>query len=120
VAHIDLYACLPAGRHCFNLAPKICYYKYMDYLTYKVIATAVIAVTIFVYWLFNFTVIYHLARFGVGTQPKKIAFIFFLGSIGLFFASVFLFARTDFNIVKEKLVQIGSNSFNLSGLNQNR
>jgi len=86
----------------------------MDYLTYKVLATAVIAVTIFVYWLFNFTVIYHLARFGVGTQPKKIAFIFFLGSIGLFFASVFIFARTDFSILKNKLEDIRTNSFSLN------
>jgi len=86
----------------------------MDYLTYKVLVTAVIAVTIFVYWLFNFTIIYHLARFGVGTQPKKIAFIFFLGSIGLFFASVFIFARTDFSILKNKLEDIRTNSFSLN------
>jgi hypothetical protein len=37
------------------------------------------------YWGFNFIVLYHLLRFGVGVQPKRFACIYFLGSTFLFF-----------------------------------
>lgn len=34
-----------------------------------------------IYWIGAFLVLYHLIRFGVGNQPKAVAFIFFAGSI---------------------------------------
>lgn len=42
----------------------------------------VLVVGIFViYWIFAFIILYHLTRFGVGTQPKKFAAIFLGGSL---------------------------------------
>jgi uncharacterized membrane protein YqhA len=45
----------------------------------------------FLYWLGAFVALYHLIRFGVGTLPKKLAFIFFLGSIGLYFVATLFY-----------------------------
>ena len=42
-----------------------------------------------IYSIGAFVILYHLIRFGVGTQPKAVAFIFFTGSVILvLFASV--------------------------------
>lgn len=44
-----------------------------------------------VYWTFAFLILYHLIRFGVGNQPKKIALFFLAGSLVLsIIASLFL------------------------------
>lgn len=64
-----------------------------------------------VYWAYNFVIIYHLARFGVGTLPKKLAAFFMLGSISLFFVSMTLFGALDKNAIKEKVVVIAHNIF---------
>lgn len=49
----------------------------------------------FIYWLIVFVILYHLLRFGVGTQPKKFAFLFFLVSIALFVASLYFYQQID-------------------------
>lgn len=67
----------------------------MDFLTPSLIGVLLVSITLFFYWLLVFVILYHLVRFGVGTQPKKIAFIFFIGAIGLFFISVMIFAWID-------------------------
>jgi sensor c-di-GMP phosphodiesterase-like protein len=51
-----------------------------------------------------------LARFGIGTEPKKFAAIFLLGSIILFSVSVLLFAGLDMNSLKNQLGEIITNS----------
>ncbi len=47
------------------------------------------------YWGAGFITFYHLTRFGVGIQPKRLAAVFFIGSITLFLISIMVFARTD-------------------------
>jgi len=49
----------------------------------------------FMYWIFNFVIIYHLTRFGVGVQPKRFAVIFFLGSVFLSGLTLILFLQLD-------------------------
>lgn len=34
-----------------------------------------------IYWIGAFVIIYHLIRFGVGSAPKAMAFVFFIGSV---------------------------------------
>ena len=36
-----------------------------------------------IYWIGAFLILYHLIRFGIGSQPKAVAFVFFAGSIAL-------------------------------------
>lgn len=67
----------------------------MEFLTPSVILTLLIVLTLVTYWTTNFIIFYHLVRFGVGTQPKKIAFFFLIGSITFFFFSVSSFALID-------------------------
>ena len=65
--------------------------------------------------MFNFIVIYHLTRFGIGVQPKKFAAVFLLGAIVLFFISSVLFASLDLNYLKSQLEGVIKNSaFNVS------
>lgn len=92
---------------------NIVYYKYMNFVSTKLIFAAVILFLFLVYWAFNFIIIYHLTRFGIGTQPKKFAAIFLFGSIILFFLSVFLFAGLDINTIKHQLVKVGNSAFNI-------
>ena len=55
-----------------------------------------------VYWIFIFVIFYHLTRFGIGTQPKKFATIFLVGSVILFFISTSFFMNIDTNLLKNK------------------
>ncbi len=48
-----------------------------------------------VYLWFVFIIIYHLIRFGVGTKPKMLALIFFLGSILLLVLTLFAFSQIN-------------------------
>lgn len=72
----------------------------MDFVSPKLIFTAIVLVALLLYWIFNFIILYHLSRFGIGTQPKKMAVIFFLGFVCLFFVSIMLFAGLDLNSLK--------------------
>jgi len=45
------------------------------------------------YWLGAFFVMYHLIRFGVGNQPKKIALLFMAGSLALSVITTLFFAQ---------------------------
>lgn len=47
------------------------------------------------FWVMAFVILYHLTRFGVGVQPKKVAATFLLGAVTLFCASIFLLASLD-------------------------
>jgi hypothetical protein len=46
-----------------------------------------------VYWLGAFFIMYHLIRFGVGNQPKKIALLFLCGSLILSIITTLFFAQ---------------------------
>lgn len=48
-----------------------------------------------VYWGTVFIILYHLTRFGIGTQPKKFAAAFLFGSVILSGAAIILFMNID-------------------------
>ena len=51
------------------------------------------------FWGAVFVILYHLTRFGVGTQPKRFALVFFLGAAVLFGTSLILFANLDIKVL---------------------
>jgi hypothetical protein len=73
----------------------------MDFISAKFIIIAVVLFFLFIYWVFNFIVLYHLTRFGVGTQPKKFAAVFLLGSVVLFVMSALLLNNVDLKKINE-------------------
>lgn len=86
--------------------------NYADFISTKLIFSVAILVVLLAYWIFNFIILYHLARFGIGTQPKKMAVIFFLGFVFLFFVSIMLFASLDLNSLKDQLLDLLKLFFN--------
>jgi len=69
----------------------------MDFISIKFIFAVIIFGLFLAYWIFNFTILYHLTRFGVGTKPKKFAAVFLLGSIILFSICVLLLGNININ-----------------------
>jgi hypothetical protein len=67
----------------------------LETITPQFVAVAILVLLPTLYWGFNFVVIYHLFRFGVGVQPKRFAALYFLGSSFLFFICVLLFINMD-------------------------
>jgi hypothetical protein len=47
------------------------------------------------FWLFAFFIIYHLARFGVGTLPKRLGALFLGGAVVLSSAAFLSYASLD-------------------------
>lgn len=84
----------------------------MDLLTPTLIGILLIIISLLCYWITVFIIFYHLIRFGVGTQPKKIALLFLLGAIGFFFVSVALFMSVDWVIVWNEIGKILQTIFN--------
>lgn len=66
-------------------------------LDIQIIGNFIFALGIFAYWCIVFFVLYHLIRFGVGGQPKKIAVIFLGGSLLLTMITTLLYAGVDLN-----------------------
>jgi len=50
----------------------------------------------FVFWLAAFVILYHLIRFGVGNEPKKVSAIFLGGSILISIITTLFFAQIIF------------------------
>jgi hypothetical protein len=86
----------------------------MEFISGKLFLALVILFLFFLYWIFNFIILYHLARFGVGTQPKTFAAVFLLGSIALFFICILLFESVDIKEVGFQLNKIGSEMFKIT------
>lgn len=86
----------------------------MDFISAKLIFLAIVLFLLLGYWIFNFIILYHLTRFGIGTQPKKLAAIFLLGSVTIFFVSILLFTQVDFGSIKQRFEKIGANNFNIT------
>ena len=59
------------------------------------IANVVVGVIFFVFWLVSFIILYHLARFGVGVLPKKLAVGFLIGAFGIFTWCVISYMKLD-------------------------
>ncbi len=60
-----------------------------------IIFNVLIVGVFFVYWIFAFIILYHLTRFGIGTQPKKFAAIFLGGSLIFSGIAVAMFLKID-------------------------
>lgn len=58
-----------------------------------------------VYWGVVFVIFYHLARFGIGVQPKRLAVIFLFGSVILSGVAVILFMRINVNALVSLIPQ---------------
>jgi len=80
-------------------------------LSVQFIVTIIITLSLLVYWVFNFIILYHLTRFGVGTLPKRGAIIFLLGAIALSFISFLFFVNIDVSILKQQLDRFGQKTF---------
>jgi hypothetical protein len=59
----------------------------------KTYASFAYAFIMLVYWTGTFVILYHLIRFGVGNQPKKIAAVFLTGSLILSIITTLFFAQ---------------------------
>ena len=66
-----------------------------DVSTLEIALNAIMVALYLIFWGAVFVILYHLTRFGVGTQPKRFAAIFFLSSVLLFRVSILLFANLD-------------------------
>lgn len=75
----------------------------MSIISLKLAVAILATIFFFAYWIFNFVILYHLTRFGIGTEPKKIAIIFLLGSISIFSISIILFAGIDISTLGQRL-----------------
>ncbi len=64
---------------------------------------AVLGTVLAIYSWYTFAIIYHLIRFGVGTKPKRMALIFFIGSFVLFSIAIITYLKIDWvNIIRIK------------------
>ncbi len=86
----------------------------MNIISIKLILIILAIISLFLYWIFNFIILYHLTRFGIGTLPKRIAAIFLLGSVALFSVSVILFASLDMNNLGQQFGKLGNNVFSIT------
>ncbi|MBP6974382.1 MAG: hypothetical protein KBB54_00375 [Candidatus Pacebacteria bacterium] len=59
-------------------------------------ATFIYAFLMLLYWSGTFVILYHLLRFGIGSQPKKIAVVFLAGSLILSIITTLFFAQVIF------------------------
>jgi hypothetical protein len=62
----------------------------------KTYATFIYAFLMLLYWTGTFVILYHLIRFGIGNQPKKIAIAFLAGSLLLSIITTLFFAQVIF------------------------
>jgi len=75
-------------------------------MTPKLIFMTALVLVAFFYAIFNFLILYHLTRFGVGVKPKRVALVFFLGSVVLCFFSVIFFVNLDVENLKTQFVKL--------------
>ncbi|OHA96033.1 MAG: hypothetical protein A3C62_02715 [Candidatus Zambryskibacteria bacterium RIFCSPHIGHO2_02_FULL_39_16] len=86
----------------------------MDLISSRFILIAILFLTVFGYSIFNFMVVYHLTRFGIGVQPKRFAAIFFLGSIFLFLISITLLMKINFSSLENVFPNFQISNFNIN------
>ena len=59
-----------------------------------------VVLTFFIFWLTAFFIIYHLARFGIGLLPKRLAALFLVGAIVLFSTTLLFYSPVNINSYK--------------------
>jgi hypothetical protein len=57
----------------------------------------------FLYWGVTFVTLYHLVRFGIGTEPKKFAAVYLIGTIALYCFMLVLFITTDVSWISDNI-----------------
>ena len=68
-----------------------------DPISLKLVFSLLAGFLFLIYWVFNFVILYHLVRFGIGVQPKILAAAFLLGMIVLSFLTALFFVNFDLN-----------------------
>ncbi len=68
-------------------------------LPFEIVVNIAILIFYAVFWGIVFITLYHLTRFGIGTQPKKLAAALLFGAVILFCGSVFAFATLDLGVL---------------------
>jgi len=63
----------------------------------EIIFNTLTGLVLLIYWGVAFTILYHLTRFGIGVQPKRLSAIFLLGSVILSATAVIFFMKVDIN-----------------------
>jgi hypothetical protein len=94
----------------FRQGSTLCYTLSMEFSSFispQNIFFLVLFLAIAVYWIFVFTIFYHLTRFGIGTEPKKFAVLFLVGSVALFFLSFILFSTINYENIIKNIPRIG-------------
>lgn len=86
-------------------------------INYQYLAFALFFIFVIFYWIYAFVTLYHLTRFGVGTQPKKFAAIFLIGSMVIFCVSVIIFATININGTSEQIKNLLERARNSSQYN---
>ncbi|MEX2013823.1 MAG: hypothetical protein WD896_00515 [Parcubacteria group bacterium] len=61
----------------------------------EIIFNIAAAIAFLIYWVAAFIVLYHLTRFGIGVQPKRLAAIFLFGSLIFSALSIVLFMNVN-------------------------
>ena len=67
-----------------------------------------------VYWVFTFMIFYHLIRFGIGIQPKRLAFVFIVGAGVLYCVSVIALFSIDILALQEWLGRLSGSYYSAS------
>ncbi|MEO8637769.1 MAG: hypothetical protein ABI430_02620 [Candidatus Taylorbacteria bacterium] len=68
------------------------------------------AFILLIYWGFAFTIIYHLTRFGIGVQPKRISAVYFLGTVMLFIFAALLSTTVNVSGLSSRLFDSPQNN----------
>lgn len=66
----------------------------------EALSNLLVGVVFLGFWLVTFVIIYHLARFGVGTLPKKLAALCLIGGLALFTWSIISYIGLDLSAFK--------------------
>ena len=77
----------------------------------SLIIYALIFLAVITYWSVTFIILYHLNRFGIGTQPKILATVFFFGSVLLSLISILILLNIDITTLKESIDYISKIPF---------
>jgi len=64
-------------------------------MSQKILSNILFVIILSIYLWYTFAIVYHLIRFGVGTKPKRMALIFFVGSFILFSATVIFYLKIN-------------------------
>ncbi len=85
----------------------------MDQISGQFITSGTLIGAALIYWLFVLITLYHLDRFGSGSQPRRIALLYLIGSAGFFVCFALLMSQLNVEALRP-LLQVGSQEFNFN------